>query len=168
MGDYRKTEISGSAVIVGAVIVGVTAIAAAYKSRALDRVKYSAKRGIRATNLEAFDKADQGKVRKIARKYLRKVEQSRSKDSAMAAREAFEEAVAQVGTSARKLADEKMDALGDVYNYAMDKCGDPGSDRIKNAVGQYAHRIEKAATRENVREIRKEFMSWVNSARKRR
>lgn len=167
MDEMNRTELNGSAIIIGAVAIGLAAIGIAYKARALDRVKFSMAQGIRTTDLDDFDKGDQGKVRKLARKSLKKINKAKSKEKAMAARESFDRAVGEIGTSARKLADEKMNALGDVYGYAMEKYGYPGGAKAKEVVEKYAAAIADAGSREHVLELRKEFLSRINSIMRR-
>lgn len=166
MEENNRTEISGGALLAGAIALGAVAVAAAYRTRALDRVKYRLKRAVEATNLNAFEKSDQGRIRKLVRKYIRRIDKARTKEGAMAAKKAFDEAVAEIGTSARKLADEKLEALGDVYGYAMDKYAYPGGEKVKNTAGKYVDKIRDAATRENVRELRDEFLSRAGRALK--
>jgi uncharacterized protein YfkK (UPF0435 family) len=152
--DNRKS----SAIVLAAVLTGgVAFMVYAYRAKLLDKAKERTKKIIKSVDLKDYDKEDRNQIKRMVRKYSSMVERARDKIDVYDIKETFEDALADFKTSAKKLAEAKIDALRDIYEYGMDKYGRPGSEKVNVFASKYAEQIKHAADRERVHELQKEF-----------
>jgi|GEM_PF-1878683 hypothetical protein len=155
---------TGEIVVLTAILTGgLVFLIYAYRSKLLAKAKDRIIKMINSTNPKAYDKEDRNQIKRLVRKYSNMVAKAKDKIDVYEAKEAFEEALSDFRTSAKKLADSKIDALRDIYEFGMDKYGKPGSEKLNDFARKYAEQIRHAANLEHVRELRDEFMEKAHS-----
>lgn len=152
--DNRKS----SAIVLAAVFTGgIAFMIYAYREKLLDKAKDRTKKVIKSVNLKDYDKEDRGQIKRLVRKYASMVERAKDKIDVYDIKETFDDALSDFKTSAKKLAESKIDAMRDIYEYGMDKYGKPGSEKVNVFASKYAEQIKHAADKERVHELQREF-----------
>ena len=151
----------GTLILLACITGGLFLVYVSYKTRMLERLKKRVSRSIQATDIDAYDREDQGRVRSLIRRYVNRVKKAGSKVDVYRAKQSFDDAMENVRTSARKLADAQLDAVSEAYDNVLQRYGKPGSEKAAEAASRFAQQIRSAVNRENVRRLLREFQRKV-------
>lgn len=155
---------NGQIIVLTAIITGgLIFLVYAYRSKLLEKAKNRILKAINSTDPEEYDKEDRGQIKRLIRKYSAKVSKAKDKIDLYETKAAFEDALSNFRTSAKKLADSKIDALRDMYEYGLDKYGKPGSEKLNEFARKYADQIKHAADSERVKDLQREFKERAHS-----
>lgn len=140
-------------IIIGMLIVGALMILGSYRKREVRKVQGRTRFAMDQVHLSQFDKADRAKVRKVMKKYGKKVSKARRRKKVYKAQDAFDRSIAGFRTTADKLMDAKLDAVKEIYSSGTSQLGKAGADLSEKYIDQI-----KAATKiENVSALLKQF-----------
>lgn len=153
---------TGTGILLGSVIIGVIIVYSAYQDKILRQLKRSAKRRLALTDVDLYDKKDRKKIRKMRGKSLRKIEKARNKNALRTAVDRFEDSVDAFRTKPAKLADEKLEAVEEAYETLLRKGATAGAS---DAAKEFADAVRNAASSDQVRKLRKAFLSEAEKLR---
>jgi hypothetical protein len=152
----------GKIIVASAILTsGVVFLVYAYRAKYLERAKAKIIEAIKSVNSKDYDEEDRNKVERLKRRYANAVAKARDKFDAIEVKEAFDEAVSEFTTSAKKLADSKIDALHEIYEHGLDKL-DNNSEYFSELAAKYSDKIKSAVDIDKVRKLQKEFAAEVS------